>query len=87
MGGMYSSIGNSTLVGLAREIEKGLAEGEKGGLSLDGSIKIIDRKHLEWEFEDMAKQPKEKRSVFFDEIETLLKDSSNEWFAFYHVHT
>jgi hypothetical protein len=89
MGGESITKGSRTLTELARQIETGLAgtENTPSHPTLDSSITITDRKNLESDFEEMKKEPKEQRSVFFDQIEELLKVSSNEWFAFYIVRT
>ena len=89
MGGESVTRGGRTLTELAREIEAGLAGAENAPNrpTLDSSITITNRQNLESDFEEMKKEPKEERSVFFDQIEQLLKVSSNEWFAFYIVRT
>jgi len=89
MGGESVTKGGRTLTELARQIETSLAESENttSHPTLDSSITITNRKNLELDFEEMKKEPKEERSVFFDKIEELLKVSSNEWFAFYIVRT
>jgi len=89
MGGESVTKGGRTLTELARQIETSLAEAENttSHLTLDSSITITNRKNLESDFEEMKKESKEERSVFFDKIEELLNVSSNEWFAFYIVRT
>ena len=89
MGGESFTKGARTLTELAQQIETSLAgtESAPSHPTLDSSITITNRKNLESDFEEMKKEPKEERSVFFDQIEELLKVSSNEWFAFYIVRT
>jgi len=89
MGGESVTKAGRTLTELARQIETSLTEAENAPShpTLDSSITITNRKNLESDFEEMKKEPKEERSVFFDQIEGLLKVSSNEWFAFYIVRT
>jgi hypothetical protein len=89
MGGESVTKGGRTLTDLAQQIETSLTEAENASShpTLDSSITITNRKNLESDFEEMKKEPKEERSVFFDQIEELLKVSSNEWFAFYIVRT
>ena len=64
-----------------------LAENAPGNPTLDSPITITKRNNLESDFEEMKKEPKEERPVFFDQIEELLKIQSNAWFAFYIIHT
>jgi len=87
MGGVYFSQGASTLVELARKIEKTLDDSEKHNMSLDSNIDITDRQHLGWTVEEMEKKPKEKQSIFLKNMKELLQDPTNEWFAFFHVHS
>ena len=88
MGGESITRGGRTLAELAQQIESSLAaEGAPSHPTLDSSITITNRKNLESDFEEMKKEPKEQRSIFFNNIEELLKDPSNEWFAFYIVRT
>ena len=89
MGGESVTKGGRTLTELARQIETSLAEAENttSHPTLDSSITITNRKNLESDFEEMKKESKEERSVFFDKIEELLNVSSNQWFAFYIVRT
>jgi len=89
MGGESVTRGSPTLTELARQIETSLAGAEdaQSHSTLESAITITNRKNLESDFEEMKKEPKEERSVFFDKIEELLKVSSNEWFAFYIVGT
>jgi hypothetical protein len=81
--------GSPTLTEIARQIEASLGgtENTPNHPTLDSSITITNRKNLESDFEEMKKEPKEERSIFFDQIEELLKNSSNQWFAFYVVNT
>lgn len=89
MGGESFTKGGRTLTELAQQIEASLtkAENAPNNPTLDSSITITNRKNLESDFEEMKKEPKEERSVFFNQIEELLKVPSNEWFAFYIVRT
>ena len=89
MGGESVTRGSPTLSELAREIETSLggAGNAPSHPTLDSAITITNRKNLESDFEEMKKESKEERSVFFDKIEELLKVSTNEWFAFYIVRT
>jgi hypothetical protein len=84
--GSSESVASSTLAGLVQKIEEILGNGRSTGLSLDGSINVMDRKLLELEVEKMKLKTKEKRTVFYDDMKRLLSDKSNQWFAFFHVH-
>jgi|GEM_PF-1399520 hypothetical protein len=84
--GSSESVASSTLAGLVQKIEEILGNGRSTGLSLDGSISVMDRKLLELEVEKMKLKTKEKRTVFYDDMKRLLSDKSNQWFAFFHVH-
>jgi hypothetical protein len=84
MGGASVSMGSPTLADLAQKIEKAVADAEKVNMSLDDSIQVTNRRNLERRFEDMEKEPKEKRGTSFDRIKKLLEDRSDEWFAFCH---
>ena len=84
--GSSESVASSTLAGLVQKIEEILGNGRSTGLSLDGSINVMDRKLLELEVEKMKLKAKEKRTVFYDDMKRLLSDKSNQWFAFFHVH-
>ncbi len=84
--GSSESVAGSTLAALVQKIEEILGNGRSTGLSLDGSINVMDRKLLELEVEKMKLKTKEKRTVFYDDMKRLLSDKSNQWFAFFHVH-
>ena len=71
-----------SLSALAQEVERSLDEAEGRGLYLDGPITIRDRKHLERELE-----AEEKKGMPGPSIKKLLSNDSDQWFAFFHVHT
>src|SRR5579875_1243830 len=50
--GSSESVASSTLAGLVQKIEEILGNGRSTGLSLDGSISVMDRKLLELEGEE-----------------------------------
>ncbi len=81
------STASSSLTGLVQEIQNILERDKTMGLVLENSINLIDRKHLQVEFESMKLRTKDKRSVFFDDMRKLLADAANEWFAFFRVHS
>jgi|SRR5579875_2894911 len=86
-GGIAVSKASSTLLGLANEIQATLEDSAKKGLQLEGGINVIQRKHLERDFESMKLKTKDKRSDFFEAARVLLSEKSYEWFAFFHVHS
>jgi hypothetical protein len=79
------SKGNPTFSGLATELQRLLDDYASKGFHLAGSISISNRKNLESEVEGMKKQTRDKRSAFYNNMNELLFDKSNEWFAFFKV--
>ena len=72
--------GAGSLIGLARKVETELEKAEKGGMLLDSLIMISDREHVEGL---LIKES----SINKADWKGLLVESSNQWFATFHVRS
>jgi hypothetical protein len=83
--GMSIGRASASLVGLANDIQAALEEFGRKGFRLNEEIRVVDRKHLEMDVENMKLKTKDRRSDFFDTSRELLMEKTNEWFAFFHI--